>query len=132
MQRRIIHVKLDGSSTAVGYYEGASSSSVARAAATALGLPDSKILVLEDDAGEILVGPPLPPSAIAVVRSRPVPEDNTAVSLGEPSTDLPNDDAFRGQWIKFERVLSHLANERTWLAWLRVALTLLAAAFTLW
>ena len=69
---------------------------------------------------------------VAVVRSRPVPEDNTAVTLGEPSTDLPNDDAFRGQWIKFERVLSHLANERTWLAWLRVALTLLAAAFTLW
>lgn len=38
----------------------------------------------------------------------------------------------QGQFVKFERVLSHLANERTWLAWIRAALTLLSSAFTIW
>jgi len=47
-------------------------------------------------------------------------------------SDLPHDPAFQGQFVKLERVLSHLANERTWLAWLRAGLTLLSTAFTLW
>ena len=37
-----------------------------------------------------------------------------------------------GQYVNLERVLSHLANERTWLAWLRAALTLLTTAFMIW
>lgn len=39
--------------------------------------------------------------------------------------------AFRGQVLKFERVQAHLANERTWLAWVRTALSALSIAFSL-
>lgn len=39
---------------------------------------------------------------------------------------------FQGQLLKFERVLSHLASERTILAWLRAALTLLSQGLSIW
>ena len=35
------------------------------------------------------------------------------------------------QVLKFERVQAHLANERTWLAWVRTALSALTIAFSL-
>mmetsp|Transcript_42534 Transcript_42534/g.113590 ORF Transcript_42534/g.113590 Transcript_42534/m.113590 type:complete len:182 (+) Transcript_42534:1072-1617(+) len=38
----------------------------------------------------------------------------------------------RTHHLQFERVLSHLANERTWLAWVRASLTLLSNAFTIY
>ncbi|CAM9821151.1 unnamed protein product, partial [Heterosigma akashiwo] len=37
---------------------------------------------------------------------------------------------FQGELLKFERVNAHLANERTWLAWVRTALAVLSSAFT--
>lgn len=37
---------------------------------------------------------------------------------------------FRGELLKFERVNAHLANERTWLAWIRTALSALTCAFS--
>ncbi|CAM9831414.1 unnamed protein product [Discosporangium mesarthrocarpum] len=38
---------------------------------------------------------------------------------------------FRGQLLKFERINAHLANERTWLAWVRTALAVLTMAMSL-
>ena len=38
---------------------------------------------------------------------------------------------FRGEVLKFERVNAHLANERTWLAWVRTALSVLGVALSL-
>ncbi|CAM9870390.1 unnamed protein product, partial [Hapterophycus canaliculatus] len=38
---------------------------------------------------------------------------------------------FRGEMLKFERVNAHLANERTWLAWVRTALSVLGVALSL-
>lgn len=39
---------------------------------------------------------------------------------------------FRVQLLKFNRINSHLANERTWLAWARTAMSILSIAFTLY
>jgi uncharacterized membrane protein YidH (DUF202 family) len=38
---------------------------------------------------------------------------------------------FQKQLLKFDRLSAHLANERTWLAWVRTTLSLLSIAFTL-
>jgi len=38
---------------------------------------------------------------------------------------------FRKQLIKFENIQAHLANERTWLAWVRTSLSALSVAFSL-
>mmetsp|Transcript_8500 Transcript_8500/g.26531 ORF Transcript_8500/g.26531 Transcript_8500/m.26531 type:complete len:251 (-) Transcript_8500:193-945(-) len=43
-----------------------------------------------------------------------------------------NDVRFQRQVLKYERVLSHLASERTTLAWLRAALTMLAQGLSIW
>lgn len=40
-------------------------------------------------------------------------------------------ESFRGEMLKFERVNAHLANERTWLAWVRTALSVLGVALSL-
>lgn len=40
-------------------------------------------------------------------------------------------EVFRGELLKFERVNAHLANERTWLAWVRTALSVLGVALSL-
>lgn len=40
-------------------------------------------------------------------------------------------EVFRGEMLKFERVNAHLANERTWLAWVRTALAVLGVALSL-
>lgn len=39
--------------------------------------------------------------------------------------------SFREQVLKFENIQAHLANERTWLAWVRTALATLVVAFAL-
>jgi uncharacterized membrane protein YidH (DUF202 family) len=39
--------------------------------------------------------------------------------------------AFKKQLIKFENIQAHLANERTWLAWVRTSLSALSVAFSL-
>lgn len=48
--------------------------------------------------------------------------------------DRPNAggaEVFRGELLKFERVNAHLANERTWLAWVRTALSVIGVALSL-
>jgi uncharacterized membrane protein YidH (DUF202 family) len=47
------------------------------------------------------------------------PKNNNATSAN----------SFRGELLKFERINAHLANERTWLAWVRTALSTLSCAF---
>lgn len=37
---------------------------------------------------------------------------------------------FRTDMLKFERITAHLANERTWLAWVRTAVTVLTLSFS--
>ena len=38
---------------------------------------------------------------------------------------------FQKQLLKFDRLSAHLANERTWLAWVRTALSAVSIAFSL-
>lgn len=46
----------------------------------------------------------------------------------QPAQPRLPEEAFRGQLLKFERINAHLANERTWLAWVRTALSLVSCA----
>lgn len=43
-----------------------------------------------------------------------------------------DDDVYQRDMVKYERVLSHLASERTILAWFRVSFVMLAQGLTLW
>jgi len=48
---------------------------------------------------------------------------------GSPYGNANNATSFRGELLKFERINAHLANERTWLAWVRTALSTLSCSF---
>ena len=45
------------------------------------------------------------------------------------NNNATNATSFRGELLKFERINAHLANERTWLAWVRTALSTLSCSF---
>lgn len=62
------------------------------------------------------------------------PNDGDVLTAIQPWWWEADDDdpSFEGKVIKYERVLSHLANERTALAWFRAALTLAAQGIMLW
>ena len=47
------------------------------------------------------------------------------------SSDQSTSNILRKQAVKFENVQAHLANERTWLAWVRTALSSLSISFSL-
>jgi len=55
--------------------------------------------------------------------------NNTSNNNNNTSTST-NQDAFHSSLLKFERINAHLANERTWLAWIRTAVAILGCAFS--
>ena len=71
------------------------------------------------------------------------PRDGSVVALGAALPDelalevqvlmmrRTSSSTFRKQLIKFENIQAHLANERTWLAWVRTSLSALSVAFSL-
>ena len=59
----------------------------------------------------------------------PIPEHEPLLRrLNDDPSTLPG--GFQKQLLKFDRLSAHLANERTWLAWVRTTLSLLSIAFT--
>ena len=140
MARRTVTIHYGGSSTTIGFFPGSSISSVSAAASAAFHEP-SALLLRSAPSGPALSDNDCIPSA-AWASMLPSTKTNSVAAASHPppnpmqggssSDGLPDDPAFQGQYIKFERVLSHLASERTWLAWLRAAMTLLSVSFTLW
>ena len=136
MARQTITIRYGELATTIGYFAGSSIGSISRSASAAFVVPALQLSASPQ--GPVLsANDPIPNVAWASLSSAVKKRvDNEPVPLPtEPSAtpeDLPDDPAFQGQYIKFERVLSHLASERTWLAWLRAALTLLGVSFTLW
>ena len=152
-----LKVHYDSAYAIVGFYRGSSPESIRKVIGKALSLPpkgiklltmngdtiedfenmtvsDVAVSILTDEITTSVEGPH--PSGSMMDRLFVERDNKLSVShdvLGRIATsDLPDDPAFQGQYVKLERVLSHLANERTWLAWLRAALTLLTTAFMIW
>jgi len=121
----------------VGYWDGSSVSSIAKSAEAALNITQGLLVLAHAESGLPLVSSDAFPrltTVRATFRGAANNDDRSPlISLQDTITqDLPDDQAFQNQYVKFERVLSHLANERTWLAWIRVSLTLLSTAFIIW
>ncbi|GMH63356.1 hypothetical protein TrRE_jg9116 [Triparma retinervis] len=64
-----------------------------------------------------------PPMSFSSPSSR-----NTA--LANISSSTGNTNSIRAAVVKFERINAHLANERTWLAWIRTSVSILGCAFS--
>ena len=140
-RRRVSVFRPDGEKpTPVIWFPGASEESIESSIRQAAGISASKeILVLDKSDGCVLAVNEHMPSGLAV---EAVPRDRGAASAeadaGAETTEQSallqsaqkapelGEQQFRGQLLKFERINAHLANERTWLAWIRTALSLLS------
>ena len=105
----------------VGWYEGTSDAGIVQLFASALNIDTSAGLVARDpsDGSIVALNQFLPQGMLVEIDDTPNP-----AAASPPA-------AFRGQLLKFERIQAHLANERTWLAWVRTALSALSIAFSL-
>ena len=105
----------------VGWYEGTSDAGIVQLFASALNIDTSAGIVARDpsDGSIVALNQFLPQGMLVEIDDTPNP-----AAASPPA-------AFRGQLLKFERIQAHLANERTWLAWVRTALSALSIAFSL-
>lgn len=108
-------------SVEVGWYGGrqVSDSQVRSLALKALGLPSGVDLICKD---------PRDGSVVALCAALP---SGVTLDVETSTTGRKATGAFRKEMIKFENIAAHLANERTWLAWVRTALSALSVAFSL-
>ena len=128
MKTRIVLNYL-GRSQFVGWYKGASDSSIRETIKECFQIPLESNIVLKDTDGTIVaISQALPDGIVLNVEER---ASNNSTSVYDPKNPSAATStlSFRGELLKFERINSHLANERTWLAWVRTALSTLSCAF---
>ena len=95
---------------------------------------DAAIRSLVTKALGLLVGPdivcrhPCDGSFVALGAALP---DGLLLNVHVSAAGRRSTGVFRKQLIKFENIQAHLANERTWLAWVRTSLSALSVAFSL-
>jgi hypothetical protein len=70
------------------------------------------------------------PSIFASTDSASSNTRSTTVAAASASAVKSEEHNFRASLLKFERINAHLANERTWLAWIRTAVSILGCSFT--
>jgi uncharacterized membrane protein YidH (DUF202 family) len=116
-----------GTSQSVRWYKGSSAASIQQSIATALDIPPGKMVMAREDVN----------GGAVVALSDAIPSGSNLViepwdeSIASKSAKAGRTTQFRGQVLKFERVQAHLANERTWLAWVRTALSALSISFSM-
>lgn len=127
MERCTVHVTHpDGQRTAtVGWFVGASEVSIRQSIASSLDLRSLAFFGRDQDGDVVALSSSLPTGTKMTLEY--VRPGGAGASSGDGRRSL----TFRGQVLKFERVQAHLANERTWLAWVRTALSALSIAFSL-
>lgn len=131
MSRKSLRVTFRSTEYKLSWYPGTSDSGLRETIRELIQLPPDTHLVLLDDEGYIVaVNQNLPDGLHLKVEVRN--SANTAMvedPKGSNAQHLTSATSFRGELLKFERINAHLANERTWLAWVRTALSTLSCAF---
>lgn len=121
-------------------FDGASDDSLQTAIRDALDVPVDWRVVLRDldDSSVIAVTSSLP-SGLRCSAEVKAPTTNFSQNSSESEHDefgestrdrAPNSAATRATLLKFERINAHLANERTWLSWVRTTLATMTCGFS--
>lgn len=128
-QRRSVRlIRPSADDVVVSWFPGSSSESIEVTCKLALGLPADALIQVRADNCVICLNEHLPDGLeLSVVEEA----EKARTTEEKPLLPSSSDEGFRGQLLKFERINAHLANERTWLAWIRTALGLLTCAFML-
>jgi len=126
--KRSIVVHFKGQSQRVAWYAGASDASIREAIREILAIPNDSNFVLKDEDGTIVAIHPSLPDGLHLKAEQRTSE-NSSILEDPKNAQGTSANSFRGELLKFERINAHLANERTWLAWVRTALSTLSCAF---
>lgn len=128
-QRRSVRLVRPGAAAdvVVSWFPGSSSESIEVTCKQALGLPADAQIQVRADGCVVCLNEFLPEGLELTV----VEEAEKITTEEKPLLASTTEEGFRGQLLKYERINAHLANERTWLAWIRTALGLLSCAFML-
>ncbi|CAM9246064.1 unnamed protein product [Choristocarpus tenellus] len=143
--KKTLFVRFEGRDNEVSWYPGASDASISRGVDLALQIPTGTgVIVRDPQDGSVLAISDSLPDRLHVNAERTVVQERvqSIVGGGKPVGDGLGSAAreerhdgegkeFRGELLKFERINAHLANERTWLAWVRTALSVLTMALSL-
>lgn len=122
MSRRTVVLGFRGAEHRLSWYPGTSDASLRETIRELVQLPPETHVVLLDHEGAVVaVNANLPDGLRLSVEVRGMLEGKAG--------QMTDATSFRGELLKFERINAHLANERTWLAWVRTALSTLSCAF---
>jgi hypothetical protein len=128
MKRRI-QVNYRSAEHRIAWYSGTSDSALRETIKESLGIsPESSVVLKDIDGITVAINQYLPDGSRYFAEQR---TSQNEVIVDDPKGPQPTTSAnsFRGELLKFERINAHLANERTWLAWVRTALSTLSCAF---
>jgi uncharacterized membrane protein YidH (DUF202 family) len=131
--KTVLKISFRGEIHEVAWYPGTTDSAIRDTIKETLQIsPDVHIVLRDSSDCVIAVHSELPSDLTlrAEVRSpgnRKLLEDIDKTG-GGASTMTPAN-SFRGELLKFERINAHLANERTWLAWVRTAISTMTCSF---
>jgi uncharacterized membrane protein YidH (DUF202 family) len=139
--KRKIVVHYNRRDHSIAWFAGTSDAVIRDTIKESLGIsPESNVVLRDDEDTIIAINQFLPSNSRYHAEER---SHLNEIVLDDPkaahkSTSNNNSDggmattsthSFRGELLKFERINAHLANERTWLAWVRTALSTLSCAF---
>ena len=124
-KRRII-VGFNGREYKVAWYAGTNDAAIRETIKETVGIrPEGHFVLRDEDDVIIAINQYLPNLSRYIVEER----NSSAISSDIQKDTSNTTTAFRGELLKFERINAHLANERTWLAWIRTSLSTLSCAF---
>ena len=129
--RKTILINYKNEDIRIAWYPGTSDAALRDTIREALRIPPDSLLVLTDDHGAVYaINQHLPDllylhAELRTLQNEPLIDD----MKGSPYGNANSATSFRGELLKFERISAHLANERTWLAWVRTALSTLSCSF---
>eukprot|EP00638_Chattonella_subsalsa_P005579 CAMPEP_0117771220 /NCGR_PEP_ID=MMETSP0947-20121206/24325_1 /TAXON_ID=44440 /ORGANISM="Chattonella subsalsa, Strain CCMP2191" /LENGTH=227 /DNA_ID=CAMNT_0005596519 /DNA_START=28 /DNA_END=711 /DNA_ORIENTATION=+ len=139
MAKKSIVIQSESQTSRISWYDGSTDDCIKKLIEDAFGLPPKCRFLLIDpsDDSVVAISSSLPDGLR--FNLKPMEGDEKNMKKKKDSEEQKEDSkdsgfegkAFQGELLKFERVNAHLANERTWLAWIRTALAVLSAAFTM-
>lgn len=134
--KKIINISYRGENYRIGWFQGTSDIALRETIKETLRMPPDSCVVLKDNNSIIYAINQHLPDQVHLIAELRTPDNfvvlddkssNKSGSSNSNATAASN--TFRGELLKFERINAHLANERTWLAWVRTALSTLSCAF---
>lgn len=127
--KRTIYVRWKNEELRLAWFPGTSDSALRDTLKETLHLPPDSNVILRDDNGVIYAINQHLPDELHLIAEQRAPDNSSLLEDPKNPTSATSANSFRGELLKFERINAHLANERTWLAWVRTALSTLSCAF---